>query len=116
MGRARDLGRGPSEPRKHASQRPGEPRDRIRNHRETEGPEALRIAIGADGDRIGLCRQSVDDMRQHGLAAEVEEGLISATHAARLPASKDDARDAGFRSVHGGMLRGGLPVDQAKSG
>jgi len=63
-----------------------------------------RIAIGVQRNRGNLRLEPVDDMGQHGFAAEHEQALVAAAHPAGLTASKNNT----YGLLHLSDPRGGI--------
>ena len=90
------VGGRPAHAGEDAGERADEAFNRVGDDGQAELGEAGRIAVGVDGDAADLGPQAIEDVLQHGLAGEVEQALVAAAHAPRLPAGEDDARDVGL--------------------
>ena len=96
-GRARDpfdVGRmrgRPVEPRQYAGQRPGKVRHAVRDHRQAIAGEPCRIAVGVENDVRAGRPQPRQHAVQDGDAADRDQRLVAAPHAAREAAGKDEA-------------------------
>ncbi len=90
------VGGRPAHAGEDAGERADEAFNRVGDDGQAELGEAGRIAVGVDGDPPDLGPQAIEDVLQHGLAGEVEQALVAAAHAPRLPAGQDDARDVGL--------------------
>ena len=94
--------RRPIKARQNAGKRTREGRHAVGNDRRAEACESPWIPIGADDD-VGTGRPQP---RQHPLedgdAADLDERLVAAAHAARTPAGQDKAERCGI----GRLIRG----------
>ena len=81
--------RHPIEPGQDASERAGEARDVVGDHRKPETGKARDIAVGVDEQARGLRAEPCHRPLQDRLLADADQRLVATAHAARQPARQD---------------------------
>jgi hypothetical protein len=83
--------RHPVERRQDAGEGTGEAFNVVGHHRQRNGGEARRIAVGAENEAGALRRHPRDHALQDGAAADHAGRLVAAAHAPGEPAGEHDA-------------------------
>ena len=85
------MGRGPVETGEDAGERAGKVGNVVGDNGKAELREPRRIAVGVQNDAIALRRDGLQYALEDGAATDLDQRLVTATHAAREAAGEDEA-------------------------